>query len=127
MGGTRGLGAAGFNPGRWPVYGCNDAAVGKMLDARRFLKAAGYEGARELVAVARCAVSQSLGRLAVPMINVRDLGSEVEAGRRWVLDERGTRIACEIYICSPGNAGDGRARGAVPPSGRQVPVRKVPS
>ena len=32
------------------------------------------------------------------MINVRGLGSVVEAGRRWALDERGTRTSCDIYI-----------------------------
>ena len=88
--------------------------------------AVGNEGARELVAVARCAVSQSLGRLPVPMINVRGLGPVVEAGRRWALYERGTRTSCEICICSPGNAGDRHARGIVPPSGRQLPLRKGP-
>ena len=121
--GTRGLGAAGVNPGRRSVHGC---VVGKMPDAGRFSTAVGSEGARELVAVARCAVSQSLGRLPVPMINVRGLGSSVEAGRRWALDERGTRISWGIYICSPDNAGGGRARGVVPPSGRQLPSWKVP-
>ena len=126
MGGTRGLGAAGFNPGRWPVYGCNDAAVGKMLDARRFLKAAGYEGARELVAVARCAVSRSLGWLPVSTVNVWVTGAAVEAGRRWALDERGALTSCEIYRCCPVNADGGRARGAVPPPGRQSPVHRMP-
>ena len=119
VGGTRGLGAAGFNPGRRPVHACNVGAVGKMPDARRFWAVVGSQGARELVAVSRCAVSQSLGRLPVPRINVRGLGSMVEAGRRWALDERGTRPSGEICSCSPGNAGGGRARGAVPPSGRQ--------
>ena len=86
----------------------------------------GSEGARGLVTVARCAVSRSLRRWLVPMINVRGWRSVVEAGRRWTLDGRGTRTSCEKYICSPGNAGGGRAKGAIPPSGRQLPVRKVP-
>ena len=90
-----------------------------MPDARRFSAAVGNEGARELVAVARCAVPQILGRLPVPMINVRGLGSVVEAGWRWALDERGTRTSCEIYTCSPGNAGGGRARDAVSPYHRR--------
>ena len=97
-----------------------------MPDAWRFSAAVGSEGARELVAVARYAVSQSLGRLPAPMINVRGLGSVVEAGRRWALDERGTRTSCEVYFCSLGNAGGGRAKRAVPPSRRQLLVRKVP-
>ena len=94
----RGLGAAGFIPGGRPVHGCKVGAVGKMPDARLFLSAVGSEGARKLVAVARCAVSQSLERLTVLMINVRGLGSVVDAGRRWALDERGTRTSCYIYI-----------------------------
>ena len=126
VGETRSLGPAGFNPRRRPVQGCKVGAVGNMPNARRFSVAVSSEGARELIAVARCAVSQSLGRLPVPMINIRGLGSVVEAGRRCALDERGTRTSSGIYICSPGNAGGGRARGAVPPSGSQLPVRKVP-
>ena len=41
-------------------------------------------------------------------VNVRGLGVAVEAGRRWALDERGIRTSCEIYGCSPSNAGGGR-------------------
>ena len=97
-----------------------------MPDARRFSAAVGSEGVRELVAVARYAVSQILGRLPVPMVNVWGSGAAVEAGRRWALDERGTRTSCEIYRCCPVNAEGGRARGAVPPPGRQLPVRRMP-
>ena len=126
VGETRGLGAAGLNPERWPVHGSKAGAIGKMPDARRFSAAVGSEEARELVAVARCAVSQGLGSLPVAMVNVRGSGAAVEAGRRWALDECGTRTSCEVYGCSPGNAGGGRARGAVPSSGRQLPLQKVP-
>ena len=60
-----------------------------------------------------CVTKPILERLLVPMINVRGLGSVVEAGRRWALDERGTRTSCEIYSCSRGDVGGGRGRGAV--------------
>ena len=126
MGETRGLGAAGLDPERRPVHGFKVGAVGKMPDALRFSATVGSEGARELVAVARCAVSINLGRLPVPVVNVRGAGAAIEFGRRWALDERGTRTSCEVYDCFPGNTGGGRARGAVPPLGRQLPVRKVP-
>ena len=96
-----GLDAATFNPGRWPVHGCKVGAVGKMPDARRFSAAVGNKGAREIVAVEKCAVSQSLGRLPVPMSNVRGLGSVFEAGRPWELDKRGTRTSRNIYIFVP--------------------------
>ena len=93
-----GLDAATFNPGRWPVHGCKVGAVGKMPDARRFSAAVGNKGAREIVAVEKCAVSQSLGRLPVPMSNVRGLGSVFDAGRPWELDKRGTRTSRNIYL-----------------------------
>ena len=60
------------------------------------------------------------------MINVRGLGLVVEPGRCWALDERDTRTFCVKNSRSYGNTGGGRARGAVPPSGRQLPGRKVP-
>ena len=101
VGETRGLGAAGLNPERRPVHGFKAGAVGKMPDARHFSAAVGSEGARELIAVARCAVSQSLGRLPVPMVNVRGSGAVVDVGRRWALDERGTRASREIYFFVP--------------------------
>ena len=60
-----------------------------MPDARGFSAVVGSEGEQELVAVATCAVSQSSGRLLVPMINVGGLESVVEADRRW----RSTSVA----------------------------------
>ena len=50
----------------------------------------------------------------------------IETGRRWALDEPVIRSSCKINVFSPGNAGGGRAGGAVPPSACQLPVRKVP-
>ena len=61
------LGAAGLDPERRPVPGSKVGPAGKMPNVRHFLAAVGSERARELVAVARCAVSQSLERLPVPM------------------------------------------------------------
>ena len=120
------MGAAGLNPERRPVHGFKVGAAGKVPDARRFSAAVGSEGARELVAVARCAVSLSLGWLPVSTVNVWVTGAAVEAGRRWALDERGALTSCEIYRCCPVNADGGRARGAVPPPGRQSPVHRMP-
>ena len=85
MGETRDLGAAGVNSERRPVHVFQAGAIGKMPDARGFLTVVGSEGEQELVAVATCAVSHTLGRLPVPIINVGGLGSVVEADRHWRL------------------------------------------
>ena len=50
----------------------------------------------------------------------------VETGRRWALDEPGTRASYEINVFSTGSAGGGRAGGTIPPSGCLLAVRKVP-
>ena len=52
VGGTQGLVAAGYNPGRRPVHCCKVGAVGKIPDARRLSAEIGNEGARDFVAVA---------------------------------------------------------------------------
>ena len=127
MGETQDLVTAGPKTERRPGHGSEVFSIDKMPDAQRFSAVSGRQRAYELVAVARGVVSERRARMpVVPMDNVRGVGAAVEAGRRWAMDERGTQAPCEIYVFSPGNAGGRRARDAAPPSGHQLPARKVP-
>ena len=60
------------------------------------------------------------------MKNNRAVGTAVEAGRRWEVDEHRAPTSWEIHIPSPGNAGGSRARGTVPPSRPHLHPRRVP-